>query len=512
MALANDVTGGYLLNSPILAPNIRDRAVSGPYLADEVKYMRPLFFHVLIAVGACTCLQATLNAPFVMAGPASQTFSDGANPKAMNGVWRSRGYGWLLLVENGNARFFDENAKSCIEKHESAEDMETLSEVFQISANRRTIRLPLGDASYLYTFDKIDTLPEECGTRQDSGPNSVLNSLIDIFSRHYAFFTTRNIDWPAVVASSRKSVKANMSSEELLGVVQNFISYFDDDHVSLEAHIADETVVLNTGAGKTFQTLAALADREKSDRLKTRERWLNGIWRKDIGETLLRDTGRTTANDKITYGLIDDGIGELAIRSRGDFISDDTDDESGDLAALDRAMDDAMALFEGAKAVIVDVAINDGGFDTVARRIAGRFASKRILGYYKYAGDGKGEKPQAIYVVPSKKRRYTGPIYLLTSDVTVSAAEILALAMRALPNATLVGETTRGSLSDELWKPLPNGWVLSLSNEVYIDADRKSWEGKGIPPDVQLEVFSRKDVTAGHLKAIQAVVDLARRK
>ncbi len=474
--------------------------------------MRPVFFKVLFAASACACLQATLNTPVVMAGTPSQTFSDGADREAINGVWRSRGYGWLLLVENGSARIFDENAKSCIEKHDSGYDLVTLSEGLQISVNRRTIRLALGDASYLYTFDKIDGLPGKCRTRPDSGPNSVLNALIDTFSKHYAFFNTRNIDWPRVVASSRNSVKANMSSQELLGVVQNFISYFDDDHVSVEAHIADETVVLNTGAGKTFQALAALAEREKSDRMKTRERWLNGIWRKDIGETLLQDTGRTAANDKIKYGLIDGDIGYLAIRSMGDFTSDDTDGESEDLAALDRAMDDAMALFEGARAVIVDVAINDGGFDQVARRIAGRFASKSILGYYKYAGDGKGEKPQPIYITPSRKRRYTGPVYLLTSDITVSAAEILALAMGALPNVTLIGGATRGSLSDELWKPLPNGWVLSLSNEVYIDADSKSWEGKGIPPDIKLEVFPLKDITAGHLKAVRKVVELARRR
>lgn len=474
--------------------------------------MRPVFRHVLFALSACICLKATLHTPFAMASAASQTFSDGANSKAINGVWRSRGYGWLLLVENGDAIFFDESAKSCIEKHESATDLETLSESFQISANGQTIRLPLGDASYLYTFDKIDVLPGKCRTKPDSGPNSVLNSLIDTLTEHYAFFTTRNIDWPAVVATSRNSVKANMSSDELLGVVQKFISYFDDDHVSVEARIDHETVVLNTDAGKTFQALAALAERENSDRDEMLESWLNGVWRKDIGKTLLGGTGRTAANDKITYGLIEGDIGYIAIRSMEEFVSDEADDESGDLEAADKAMDGAMALFKGAKAVIVDITINDGGYDTVARRLAGRFASKRTLGYYKYAGDSKGDKPQAIYVEPSKKRRFTGPVYLLTSNVTVSAAEIMAMSMRALPNATLVGETTRGSLSDELLKPLPNGWVLSLSNEVYIDADRKSWEGKGIPPDVQLEVFSANDISAGHLKAIQAVADLARRK
>jgi hypothetical protein len=55
-------------------------------------------------------------------------------------------------------------------------------------------------------------------------------------------------------------------------------------------------------------------------------------------------------------------------------------------------------------------------------------------------------------------------------------------------------------------------WTLSLSNEVYIDANRKNWEGTGIPPEIPMEVFPRKDVTVGHLKAVQAVVELVQNR
>ncbi|MEE8307959.1 MAG: S41 family peptidase, partial [Gammaproteobacteria bacterium] len=256
--------------------------------------------------------------------------------------------------------------------------------------------------------------------------------------------------------------------------------------------------------------LSALAGRENEDTEDFVDDWLDRIWKKGIGKTLLRGDGRKAANGNIRYGLLDGDIGYLAIRSMEGLASDD-DDEDKDIKAAGKAVDKALASFEGVRAVIVDVSLNDGGFDQVARAIAGRFASERTLGYYKYAGDSETDVPQAIYIEPSGKRRYTGPVYLITSDITVSAAEIFTMSMRALPNVTHVGGTTRGALSDMLWKPLPNGWKLSLSNEVYLDAERRSWEGAGIPPKVKLEVFSKKDVTAGHLNAVQAVVQLARR-
>jgi C-terminal processing protease CtpA/Prc len=71
---------------------------------------------------------------------------------------------------------------------------------------------------------------------------------------------------------------------------------------------------------------------------------------------------------------------------------------------------------------------------------------------------------------------------------------------------THVGQTTRGTLSDVLSKPLPNGWSLNLSNEIYIDADGRRWEGVGIPPQIALDVFSAQDPTKGHVEAVRAIV------
>jgi carboxyl-terminal processing protease len=418
-----------------------------------------------------------------------------------DGVWRSRGYGWVWAIEDGRLRTYEQSGGYCI-KSGKAQDLSELADGLHLSDDGRTFRIALDDPTYAFAFDKIDGLPAACTVKPDASPIGVLRAIEEIFSAHYAFFRERKIAWPAIARAARARVTANTTDEELVEVIGELFSRFPDDHVSLRARADGNKVVLNTGEGKTLKHLADQAREEGTRFNDLVERWKKSVWTKETGQRLLGESARTAGNGNIKYGLIDGGIGFLAVLSMDDFVEGD-----GDAAALEEALDDVMALFEGASAVIVDVSMNDGGHDFLARRIAARFVRKRTLAYSKYAGDAAERVPQAIHIEPSDRPRYAGPVYLLTSDVTVSAAEIFTLAMRALPNVTHVGQATRGSLSDMLTKRLPNGWTVTLSNEVYLDADGKAWEGRGIPPRIPMQVFRGDDHAAAYQQAVRAVVD-----
>ncbi len=107
---------------------------------------------------------------------------------------------------------------------------------------------------------------------------------------------------------------------------------------------------------------------------------------------------------------------------------------------------------------------------------------------------------------PSQGTRNEGPVYVMTSNITVSAGEILTTSPRALPNVTHVGEPTRGALSDVLDRTLPNGWELSLSNEVYLDSNGAAWEGRGIQPEWEMSVLPDGNPAEGHWTAIQKLL------
>ena len=82
------------------------------------------------------------------------------------------------------------------------------------------------------------------------------------------------------------------------------------------------------------------------------------------------------------------------------------------------------------------------------------------------------------------------------------------IAMRVLPNVTLVGEATMGILSDNLYKDLPNGWEISLSNEIYLDPQGELYEDIGIPPDVEIPVFGKEDLKCLFKEGLTKTIDL----
>jgi carboxyl-terminal processing protease len=75
------------------------------------------------------------------------------------------------------------------------------------------------------------------------------------------------------------------------------------------------------------------------------------------------------------------------------------------------------------------------------------------------------------------------PVVVLTSKSTASAAEWFTLAMKTLPNITVVGDTTAGCFSPKVERELPNGWSFTLSSKIAVSADMVQYEGFGIPPD-----------------------------
>lgn len=111
-------------------------------------------------------------------------------------------------------------------------------------------------------------------------------------------------------------------------------------------------------------------------------------------------------------------------------------------------------------------------------------------------------------MTPHAGTTFTGPLTLITSDMAVSAGEILTLALRALPQTIHVGEATRGAFSDVLEKELPNGWRIELSNEVYSDHRGIVWEGRGVRPDHSVRVFEGAEPLEVHGVAIARVLSM----
>ncbi|MDN5924866.1 MAG: S41 family peptidase, partial [Xanthomonadales bacterium] len=100
-----------------------------------------------------------------------------------------------------------------------------------------------------------------------------------------------------------------------------------------------------------------------------------------------------------------------------------------------------------------------------------------------------------FWTVPSAMPRFTGPIYVLTSQHTGSGAEECAYDLQTQKRATLVGETTWGGANPGGWVPLGHGFKAFIPMARAINPiTQTNWEHVGVKPDVAVPAGSAMKV------------------
>ncbi|MEZ5895077.1 MAG: S41 family peptidase [Parvularculaceae bacterium] len=436
---------------------------------------------------------------------------DGLTP-AMAGIWRSNGYGYLAVINGEDAIFYHVTDDFCLG---FAEDEEGLFESIDragVSADGAKLTLGASPEPHTYEFLRIEEIPPRCKSSPDDTFAGVFNAFVSYMSAHYAFFDVYGVDWPARMAQARARLADISSDTELFDLFETMLQGIDDGHLALAAEIDGEIREFDPGEAQPYlDAIEAGAAQGLSPR-EAKRAFDHAVWVDGVDKTILGGDGKSAGKGWIKYGLADDKVGYFGTFTSGGFAAQDFSDPLGDLAVLEAALDDALALFVAAdvRAVIIDASMNHGGHDFISRAIAARFAAGPVFAYSKFAADASDPYRTDVELAPAQGQRFTGPVYFLTSNITVSAAEILTLTMRALPNVTHAGGVTRGAFSDILEKPLPNGWLLMLSNEVYADNHGSAFEGSGAPPVLPITVFAGDDPAAAHAAAIRALIEQSR--
>ena len=220
------------------------------------------------------------------------------------------------------------------------------------------------------------------------------------------------------------------------------------------------------------------------------------------------------ANGRVASGYLPDSIGYLRITAFGGYTAERS--YRSMLAALNLALDSSFADTRGWKGLVIDVRVNGGGADPLGLAIAARLATEPYTAYAKVArGDPKDPAkltdPQPSVVEPSTRSGWRGPVVELTSRYSVSAAETFTQAlMGRRPAIERVGENTQGVFSDVLGRVLPNGWRMGLPNELFLDAQKKSYDGPGIPPTVAVPTFTKAVLDAGRDPGLERAMALLR--
>jgi peptidase S41-like protein len=204
----------------------------------------------------------------------------------------------------------------------------------------------------------------------------------------------------------------------------------------------------------------------------------------NVNPTLLPELvpGYERLSEVVAVGRWDDGVGYIQINSWG---GSDRDAVEACYEALWRLHD--------AKSIIVDVRLNGGGSETLAKGFAGCFIDEPVLYAQNLSVDPvtpDGYRPVFDrWLKPSTRRpRFTGSVVVLSGPVVMSSNEAFILMMKAAPRATVVGGRTQGSSGNPKPFDLGNGVTVLLPSWQAMTPAGKPFEGVGIEPDVPVEV------------------------
>jgi C-terminal processing protease CtpA/Prc len=162
------------------------------------------------------------------------------------------------------------------------------------------------------------------------------------------------------------------------------------------------------------------------------------------------------------------------------------------------AFEAAFAEIAKARALILDVRENGGGNGSVGQRILATIAEKpfptskwRTREYrpaFRAWGEAEGSHvgpPTSI--APNAKLHFAGPVLVLTSPRTYSAAEDFALSFDLMQRGRIVGQPSGGSTGQPLLLKLPGGGGARICTKRDSYPDGREFVGVGIQPQVVVE-------------------------
>ncbi len=280
----------------------------------------------------------------------------------------------------------------------------------------------------------------------ENTPVKNFESMWSAIDKKYSFFDFKDIDWNNIYTIYRPQVTNDMSDEELFDLLFDMLNQLRDAHVNLWAPFdvsRYENVFLDSPPN---------FDRAILDRYYLKQDY------RQTGTLINKAFGKV---GYIYYGSFAYGISESDL----DYI---------------------LHRFQNLEGLIVDVRNNGGGNPDNAFRMASRFTTAERHVYDTYLKTGPGHNdfsgPNPVYIEPNGEYKFTKKIILLTNRSSYSATNLFTAMMKALPNVTIMGDTTGGGGGAPIGYELPNGWYYRFSATQITLPDGFMIED-GIPPD-----------------------------
>lgn len=187
--------------------------------------------------------------------------------------------------------------------------------------------------------------------------------------------------------------------------------------------------------------------------------------------------------------MLDGNIGYIKISIFGENTAQDFEEQLGVL------------MEQNPDGIILDLRDNTGGYLTAAISIASQFISSGpvviererggTLTPYEASGDGIA---------------YDVPVMVLVNNYTASASEIVSGALQDTGRGQLVGVTTYGKGTVQLWFSLSNSGTIRVTIAEWLTPNERTIHEVGLTPDIIVEM-TQEDYNAGLDPQLDAAIE-----
>ena len=427
------------------------------------------------------------------------------------GIWQAPAYGYVLDMLADSHQLYQFTSQTC-QRIEFDLDHDELKSSMQLSNDTDSIiNTFTGAKDPGIVMNKENSLPDLCVndlTANKGEADYQFDAQQDFeifwqtFSQYYAFFHIENVDWDEVFQLANNQISPQTTEAELVEILTEMVEPLRDFHVQIGNEDLDISFSVQRKASLYAIALLEFISTQQvelpfgQEQEEAFEIYFENAEQQSIDAILshvVMDSD-IEVNDTETmfWATFKNNIGYLNVTTMDINEFGDSDNHvAQNKVILAETLNEVLQYFTDVDGVIIDVRNNDGGDDFVSRMITSRLIDQSLHVYSKQARLSDSRTPlQQVFVDPEGETQFLGPVAVMTSATTSSAAEIFAMSMRQRANTVLVGEATGGGLSDGLDKSLPHGTAYSLSNEFYLTPDNEEFEGVGVPVDIEQAYFT----------------------
>lgn len=313
------------------------------------------------------------------------------------------------------------------------------------------------------------------GSQAREANRQAVEALREAIDKHYSYKELRDVDWDALFDRNADVLLAADNPMAFARAAGLMLATTEDKHIWLKVGIQHVPAYVHPTAPNANP----------------------GLLKKLVPNFAIR-------NGNIATGAFPDGIGYI-------YIEKWSLEQREDYNALYEALDE----FSDAPGLIIDVRCNGGGSETLAREFAGCLVDSSKTYAMHVVRDPQaatGFSPVRKRILrPNKERHhYHGKIAVLAGPGVVSSCEAFVLMMKQVPGCAIVGEPTQGSSGNPQPYDLGNGVTAYLPVWKALLPDGTCFEGKGIRPDILVEV-EPNEITATEDPVIEAALKELRR-